>query len=117
MLDKTIDSALLSLRRQIILKGGVGLGHVEALLEMREIPVPTCIPRDRSDAARRGMMRVLLLEGLRNGRDTQSALAAYVHGKRPDLAARAAYVRTTQALQKMKASGLVVRDGKVWRLT
>ncbi|MFN3824947.1 MAG: hypothetical protein ACK4RN_13280 [Pseudorhodobacter sp.] len=116
MLDKTIDSALLALRRQVIREGGDGLDHVEALLVMRVVPMPAFSPRNRSDVARKGLMRLLLLDGIRKGHDTQSALAAYVHSQRPELTARAVYVRTTQALPKLKAAGRVRREGQLWWL-
>jgi hypothetical protein len=59
-------------------------------------------------------MRLIILDGIRKGHRTQRELAAYVHSQRPELAARAAYVRTTQALQKLKAAGAVRLEGKLW---
>jgi hypothetical protein len=43
MLDKTIDSALLNLRRQIIQGNLDGLGHVEAFLAQRGLD-PSALP-------------------------------------------------------------------------
>jgi hypothetical protein len=114
MLDKTIDCALIALRKQIIRRNGDGLAHVEALLAMRDLPMPAVLPPKRPDAARKGLMRLMLPDGIRKGHRTQRDLAAHVHSQRPELTAKAAYERTTQALQKLKAAGLVRREGRVW---
>lgn len=52
MLDKTIDSALLNLRRDLIRGGDEGLAHVEALLRLRGVvPGPDARAR-KPDAAK-----------------------------------------------------------------
>ena len=114
MLDKSIDGALLALRKQIIRGNGEGLAHVEALLAMRCVPMPAVLPAKKPDAARKGMMRIIILDGIRRGYRTQRELADYVAGKRPDLAPDAAYSRTTQALQKMRLAEMVQCEGGVW---
>jgi len=114
MQDKSIDGALLALRKQIIRGNGEGIAHVEALLVMRGVPMPAVLPAKKPDAARKGMMRIIILDGIRQGYRTQRELAAYVAGKRPDLDPRAAYLRTTQALQKMRLAGMVRQESGVW---
>ena len=114
MLDKSIDGALIALRKQIIRGNGEGLAHVEALMALRGVPMPDVLPAKRADAARKGLMRLIILDGIRKGHRAQREIAAYVHSQRPELTARAAYVRTTQALQRMKAAGMVRLDDGVW---
>gem|GEM_PF-1364255 len=114
MLDKSIDGALLALRKQIIREGGDGLEHAEALLAMRGVPMPAVLPPKKPDAARRGMMRLLILDAMRKGHCTQRDLGAYVHAHRPELPESVAYRRTTRALQKMKAARVVRREAGKW---
>jgi len=116
MLDKSIDGALLALRKQIIRGNGEGLAHVEALCRMRGVDMPAVLPAKRADAARKGMMRLIILDGIRQGCTSQRALAAYVANQRPELSPCAAYVRTTQALQKMRRAGIVAREGRIWEV-
>ncbi|HHX90616.1 MAG TPA: hypothetical protein GX700_12795 [Paracoccus sp.] len=78
MLDKSIDGALLALRKQIIRESGEGLAHVEALCLMRGVDMPAVLPARRADVARKGMMRLIILDGIRKGYSTQRDLAAYV---------------------------------------
>lgn len=96
MQDKTIDNALLALRKQLIRANGEGLAHVEALCQLRGVNMPAVLPAKRADAARKGLMRRIILEGIRKGYKTQRDLAAYVASHRPELSPCAAYVRTTQ---------------------
>jgi len=114
MLDKSIDGALLALRKQIIRGNGEGLAQVEALCRMRGVDMPAVLPAKRADAARRGMMSLIILDGIRKGYTSQRALAAYVASQRPELSPCAAYARTTQALQKLRRAGLVRREDGVW---
>lgn len=122
MQDKTIDNALLALRRQIIRSKGEGLANVEALLVMRDVPMPKVLPAKKRDAARRGQMRALVLEALRDGPKPLREIVAHVEAARPELEPRAAYVRTTQALARMRAGERVAtlvdrRGGRcVWSL-
>ncbi|KPQ06865.1 MAG: hypothetical protein HLUCCA12_07810 [Rhodobacteraceae bacterium HLUCCA12] len=59
-------------------------------------------------------MRMIILDGIRKGYSTQRDLAAYVAIQRPELSTGAAYVRTTQALQKMRRAGIVRHEGSAW---
>ena len=102
MQDKSIDGALLALRKQIIRSKGEGLAHVEALLALRGVPMPNVLPPKAPDAARRGQMRALVYEALRDGPKPLGDIVAHVEAARPELEPRAAYVRTTQALAKMR---------------
>lgn len=119
MLDKTITSALLNLRAQIIRGRLDGLGHVEALLVARSVDPTAHIVRAKrkGDAARKGLMRVIILDALRDSPKTMRELAQYVGARRPDISPEAAYQRTGQVLAKLKLVGLVMREGRVWGLT
>ena len=121
MQDKTINNALLALRKQIKRGDLDGLAHVEALLVMRDVPMPAVLPAKRRDAARRGHMTAWILDALRDGPKPLCEIAAHVASKRPEIDERAAYVRTTQAMDKLKRKGRVVleceRDGCLWRLS
>ncbi|GAA6199211.1 hypothetical protein [Aquicoccus sp. SU-CL01552] len=112
MQDKSIDNALLALRKQIIRGNRDGLEHVEALLRLRGVDMPRVLPAKRSDVARRGHMTLLILDILRDGPKTLQEVAARVAEYRPESADRA-FSRTAQALSKMKAKGLVGYEGRV----
>ena len=50
MSERSINSALLALRKQLIRGDGLGLEHVEALLVMRGVALPCVLPAKRPDA-------------------------------------------------------------------
>ncbi|WP_159458612.1 hypothetical protein [Roseisalinus antarcticus] len=52
MQDKTIDNALLALRKDMIRNGGDGLTHVEALLTMRGVGLPAVLPSGSTQQAK-----------------------------------------------------------------
>lgn len=60
-------------------------------------------------------MRWIIRAALRDGPKTLPQLAAYVAGKRPDVPPERAYKRVSVVLTKMKAAGLVRREGRVWK--
>ena len=114
MQDKTINNALLALRKQVIRENGDGRDHVEALLQMRGVDMPRILPAKRQDVAGKGLMTRLVLEALRDGPKTTEAVTAYVAPRRPELSPQAAKKRTALAMTKMKKRGLVKREGRVW---
>ncbi len=116
MQEKTINNALLALRKQIIRDGGQGLDYVESLLALRGVDMPRVMPAKRSDAARKGQMRRIILEALSDGPKPLRQIVTVVERSRPEIPPRAAYVRTTQALDKMKNCGMVVSDSGCWVL-
>jgi hypothetical protein len=116
MLDKSIDGALLALRKQIIRGDGAGLEHVEALLALRGVALSRVRAPWREDVGRRGETRRVLLRALADGPRTAPQLAAVVRAWKPDLPALLAYQRTIHALYRLKAAGLVGREGRVWSL-
>jgi len=63
MQDRTINNALLTLRKQIIRGDGEGLEHVEALLAMWGVRLPQVLA-DMQHRARRGQMRRMVTQAL-----------------------------------------------------
>ncbi|MCA0870956.1 hypothetical protein LCL97_08975 [Seohaeicola saemankumensis] len=116
MQDKTINGALLALRKQIIRGNLDGLSQVETLLQLRGVQLPRVMPAKRSDVARRGQMRIIILDALRGGPKRLPEIAAHVVQCRPDADTERAYKRVSVVLTKMKAEGLVRHEGRVWRL-
>jgi len=114
MQNKTINGALLALRKQIIRGNLDGLNHVEALLRLRGVQMPHVMPAKRSDVARRGQMRIIILGALRDGPKRLPEITAHVVRCRPDADADRAYKRVSVVLTKMKAEGLVWHEGRVW---
>ncbi|WP_104019491.1 hypothetical protein [Roseovarius nitratireducens] len=114
MQDRTIDNALLALRKQIIRDDLGGMDHVEALLQMRGVDAPRVMPPKRKDVARRGHMTALVLRALGEGGKTLREVVSYVCQNRPELPYTASYKRTGQALANLKKRGLVRREGRVW---
>lgn len=116
MQDRTIDNALLALRKQIIRGGGEGLDHVETLLRVRGVDMPRVMPAKKSDVARKGHMQLLILESLKSGPRTVREIVAYVAKRRPEISHEAAYTRTGQRLPVLRRKGLVRRGDGVWWL-
>lgn len=116
MQDRTINSALLALRKQMIRGEGEGLDHVEALLALRGIHPPRVMPAKRRDVAKRGYMRIWLLDALRKRPMRLAELVEAVRQHQPDVAYDRISRRTSNVLWKMRRDGLVVNERWVWRL-
>ena len=116
MLDKTITSALLNLRAQIIRGKMDGLGHVEALLAARGVDLPHVPKPHASNSLPRLAMMRLLVEALGDGPKGGVAAARYVAEHQPDISYREAQRRIHQGLARAVAHGYAVRDENVWRL-
>ncbi len=120
MQDKSIDGALLALRKQMIRGKLDGIAHVETLLVMRGVDLPEVRIAKKADAARRGHMRRWVIEALKDGPQPRRVIAKHVASKRPELTAKQAHERLDQCLWKMKQAGLVVQDfgleGCLWRI-
>jgi hypothetical protein len=111
MLDKSINSALLALRAQIIRDSLDGLDHVNALLVMRGVPRPR-VPRkfaQRQDTSRLALEA--LWTGPKRGYEVARYAAETTGDQLPDQ-----WRRMYQALHNLRRRGLVVKDGRVWRL-
>ena len=107
MQDRTIDNALLALRKQ----GGEVQELAERLLALRGVDhLPRIIP----SPARRGDMQRMVLDALRDGPKTRRELVDYLAGLRPDAPPDRLYWRTDAALSKLRMAGQVRREGRVW---
>jgi hypothetical protein len=116
MLDKTITAALLALRRQIIRENLDGLAHVEALLELRQVPL-VHVPRMKpADSCKQREAKMIMLDALRPGPKTAEQLRAAFAAARPDVASDRVMIRVYQAIYRMRDKGLIVKDGGAWRL-
>ena len=116
MLNKSIDGALLALRKQIIRGDGKGLEHVEALLAMREVECPVVLPARCATTVRKGQMRSMILDALRDGPMTRNQLVEHVAPRRPDVPPERLYWRVDAALSKVRAAELVRRERRARHL-
>lgn len=109
MQDKTINNALLALRRE----GGEVQKLAEQLLTLRG---EDHLPRIIRHPAKRGEMRRMVLEALRDTPMTRRALVAHLAPLRPEVPLERLYWRTDTTLSKLRIAGLVRREGRVWAL-
>ena len=116
MQDKSIDCALLALRKTIIRGNLDGLAHVEALLSLRNVHMPAVLPAKKADVAKCGQMTRLVREALRGGPMTAMALTGIVAAARSEISPEDTHWRTEQVLANMKFTGALVRDGRLWGL-
>lgn len=116
MQDRTIDNALLALRRQIIRGDGENLAHVEALLRARGVRMPRVLPHQRELVARQGEVRHIVLTALKDRPMRLAEIAELIAETRGETDNKAHRNRTAQCLHKMKLAGLVRREGRVWRV-
>lgn len=111
MQDRTINSSLLALRRELILSGGEGLEHVEALLALRGVRTGRVLVRHPP-----GQMRKLVLEALREGPMARRALVYYIATQLPDEPPDGMYKRVDTALHELRKKGVIGREGREWGL-
>ena len=117
MLDKTITSALLVLRKRLILTGSGSLAHVNALLAERGIDPATLPAAYRGVVqAKRGDTKRAVIAALASGPKTPADVARHMCQQAPSPTYRAASARVHQALARMAAGGLVVRSMHRWSL-
>jgi hypothetical protein len=116
MQDKSINGALLALRKQIIRGNLDGMAHVEALLALRGVDMPRVVVRE-APVAKRSTMRWMVLDALRDGPKTRKKIVAYVAPLRPDVPPERLYWRVDAALAKLHHAGKVRRNGRLWRVS
>jgi len=109
MQDKTIDNALLALRKQ----GGPQGTLAEVLLDMRGVELPAW---DQDRPFRRGDSKLLVLSAPKEGGKTNSELGKLIQSSRPDFKHKEAANRSYQCLLRLERKGLVRREGQVWGL-
>lgn len=114
MLDKSIDGALLALRKQIIREGQEGLAEVETLLRLRGVPMPRVMQPKAANTARRYHMRLMVQDALKDGPRTRKQIVAHIAPMRPDVPPDRLYWRVDAALAKMRKAGQVRCEAGVW---
>lgn len=116
MIDKTITSALLALRKQIIWDGLDGLEHVNALLMARGIDPAglNTVPRQLAQACARRGIQMLVLASLRTGPKTHTQIATALVAARPSLEPGRVAACVYRAVYKLSDKGLVRREGRLW---
>ncbi len=112
MQDKSINSALLALRKQIVRGKLDGLAQVEILLAMRGVTLPRVLPAKRPDVARRGEVRRKICDAFHTGAKTRAELAMAVYGVGGD----AERQKISRVLWKMKGADMIAKDSVAWRL-
>lgn len=93
-----------------------GPEHVEALIRLRNGPMSRVMAKRRQHVALHGMMQQIVLEALKDGPKTLGSIVEYVAERRPEISYEVAYGRTAPTLTRLKATGLVERNGGLWRL-
>ena len=116
MLDTSIDAALVELRRQIVQGGLEGQEHVEALMIARGIALRPVTRQLVAVRLPRNYLRRMILAALKEGPMTGPTIAAMVMERTPQIAPDHAYFRAYSAVTRLRYAGMVVKDGKVWRL-
>lgn len=112
MQDKTINNALLALRKAGGEQGELAL----RLLNIRGVTPP--VNRSRCPTAfRKGQMRRAILEILRDSPLESYDVATRIQAMKPEWTLKETLPRVRCTLSKMKADGLVTREGLVWALS
>ena len=109
MQDRTIDNALLALRK----RGGAQGKIAEALLDMRGVPLPNVYSTKQM---RRGQASRYVVNALRDGPKTCPQIADLLGFDMPDLTRPELLQRVDNALRRVEAKVLVRREGRLWRL-
>lgn len=109
MQDRTINNALLALRRE----GGEAQVLAERLLAMRGV---NYLPRMIQHPAKRGQMKRMVLDALSERPMNRKQIMAHLGPLRPELTRDQLYRRTDTTLWRLHVAGLVRREGRVWRL-
>ena len=116
MQDKTINNALLRVRRDAYGRDAEAFGHAEALLQLRGVDLAAHPILRRSTVKRfgDGKMKRTILRSLRTGPKTMREIAQAVHVASPEISHQDAYKRAGISLARYKSEGLVKREGRLW---
>ena len=109
MQDKSINNALLALHKV----GGEQGELAGRILTLRGV-TPVQKRYRISTAFKRGELRVVVLEALRDGPLRTREVAAHVQRYKPDWALADTQVRVFDALRRMAKTGMIRREGKLW---
>ena len=108
MQDRTINNALIALRKQ----GGPQGAIAEGLLLMRGVPLPRILPYKQSS---RRQTVWLVLDVLQDGPKTCPEICDLIQFPQ-DCPRRYALHRVYMALRRLEGRGRVRREGRVWLL-
>jgi len=111
---ETITRTLLNLRAQIVRDGGLGLAHVEALLQLRGHNLGP-VPRKAHPQFRRGKLRVAIYAALREGPLTGPEIVERVCAAQ-GLAYGAMYRSVYAQMHAMKNAERLAHEGRLWGL-
>lgn len=114
MQDRTIDNALLALRKEIVRHGRDGLDHVEALLTLRGVELPEYTRRLPINGTYKGRMSRKVLGAIEGGHRTPEAITQALQAE--GVSYQLMYQRVYQALLRLERKGKVRREGQWWRL-
>ena len=109
MQDKTINNALLELRRM----GGTQGKLAETLLELRGVPLPR-VCKQRFKSFERNELRELVFAALADGPKLGGQIVAYAVTQRPDVPYDVMQSRLSTRLWTLQRKGRVCRDGVLW---
>ena len=115
--EETIVSVLHYLRQVAVRDGLDTLPHVDALLAARGVePEALEVPRKTPKAFRKGELRRLVLEALRDGPQTGAEIARKVQGRKPPLSRKQVYKRVYICLNTLKRRGVLHHHRRRWML-
>ncbi len=113
--EETVISVLHYLRQVAVRDGLDTLPHVNALLAARGVePEELEVPRKTPKAFRKGELRRLVLEALRDGPQTGAEIARKVQGQKPELTFKQTYKRVYICLNTLKGRGVVRLEKHLW---
>ncbi|WP_371229383.1 hypothetical protein [Roseovarius sp. 2305UL8-3] len=114
--ETTIRNALLYMRAECLRDGVEGVDHVDALLRLRgHDPEAFGFADKRPKAFRKGELRQMVLDALRDGPQTGAEIACRVQARKQVLTYKQAYRRVYGCLEQLQRRGLVVHEGRVWQ--
>ena len=110
MQDRTINNALIALHKA----GGEQAELARGILRLRGVEPPRLIERE-APVAKRGAMKLMVLDALRGGSKTRRQIVDHIAPLRPDVPPDRLYWRVDAALAKLHHAGTVRRDGRIWQ--
>lgn len=112
---KTVVDTLHYVRQEMVREEQYGLEHVDALLRMYGAePLSLNMPRKTPKDFRKGELRRMVLETLREGPQTGGQIAKSVNARKPDMEYRRVCKRVYICLWSKKRRGFVRHEARLW---
>lgn len=112
---KTVVDTLHYVRQEMVREDRAGLEHVDYLLRMYGAePLALNMPAKTPKDFRKGELRRMVLEALREGPQTGAGIAKAVQARKQHLSYERAYRRVYICLWNLKKHGLVRHEGRLW---